>query len=91
MDYDIQAIYEHLHDRYPVVLSSSQSLGYKSEIDFPVLHGHTILGYFELYYDDISFAFYAMHENKDVFAHFHLETLSDAEKAIANFMDGKLP
>ena len=90
MDADIRAIYEHLHSRYPIILSSSLCRGFKSKIDFPVLHGRSTLGEFELFYDDVSFAFYAMHDHGEVFAHWHMQTPIDAENAVADFMQGKL-
>lgn len=91
MDADIQAIYERLRNRYPLALSSSLSLGFKSKMDFPVLHGQSSLGRFELFYDDVpSFAFYAMGDNRTVFAHFHLQTPSKAEETVIDFMEGKL-
>lgn len=90
MDADIREIYEHLRSRYPIVLSSSLMLGFKSTFDFPVLHGKSSLGTFELFYDDVSFAFYAMRDNREVFAHFHLQTLANAEETVINFMEGTL-
>lgn len=91
MDADIQAIYERLRDRYPIVLSSSLSLGFNGKVDFPVLYGQSVLGRFELFYDDVpSFAFYAMDDSGGVFAHFHLQTPAEAEKTVLDFMDGKL-
>lgn len=90
MDADIITIYNHLSSRYPVFLSSSLALGFKSKIDFPVLHGQSTLGRFELYFDDFSFAFYAMHNGEDVFAHKHLQTLLEAEETVADFMEGKI-
>lgn len=91
MDTDVIKIYENLKNRYPIKLSSSIDLGFKSKVDFPVLHGQSTLGRFELFFDDVSFPFYGMNENKEVFSHFHLQTISEAEETIINFMEGKQP
>ena len=90
MDADIVNIYKKLSSHYPIVLSSSVALGFNSDIDFPVLHGESPLGRFELFFDDSSFAFYALHSNREVFAHWHLQTSSEAEKSITDFMKGKI-
>ena len=89
METDVTAIYERLSKVYPVCLSSSLSLGFKSGIDFPVLHGHSELGDFELIYDGVSFPFYVKREDGELIAHWHLQTLEEAEKCIADFMEGK--
>ena len=88
MDTDVKAIYERLHDRYPIILSSSLTLGFK--FDFPVLHGQSSLGTFELFYDGVSFPFYAKDDTEKVYAHFHLQTPAKAEETVIEFMEGKL-
>ena len=90
MDADIYTIHERLHSRYPIILSSSLELGFKSKTDFPVLHGQSVLGRFELVYDGVSFPFYVKDGNGEVTAHFHLQTLSEAEKTVIDFMEGNL-
>lgn len=87
---DLKAIYEHLRNRYPISLTSSFSMGFKSNIDFPILHGQSDLGRFNLFFDDVSFAFYAMRDDGEVFAHWHLQTLIEAEKTVADFMEGRM-
>lgn len=87
---DVTIIYHRLCKTYPVCLSSSLDRGFKSGIDFPVLHGHSVLGDFELFYDDISFPFYVKCEEGKVITHWHLQTLEEAEKCITDFMEGKL-
>lgn len=90
MDKDIKIIYEKLHNCYPIVLGSSRSLEFKGDLDFPVLHGQSVLGEFNLFFDGVSFAFYAMHDDGEIFAHWHLQTYLDAEETVADFMKGKL-
>ena len=89
METDVTVIYERLRKAYPVCLSSSLDRGFKSGIDFPVLHGHSVLGEFELFYDDVSFSFYVQRDGK-LIAHWHLQTVEEAEKCIADFMEGKM-
>lgn len=90
MDTDVVKIYENLKPYYPVILSSSLNLGFKGNTDFPVIHGRSSLGKFELFFDDVSFAFYAMNENNEVFSHFHLQTAENTEETIISFMEGKI-
>lgn len=67
-------IYENLKNRFPITLSSSLNLGFKGDIEFPVIHGQSVLGKFELFFDDVSFPFYATNENGISLFHFHLQT-----------------
>lgn len=91
MDADVLDIYRKLSSRYPIMLNSSLAMGFKTNIDFPVLSGISELGRFEMYYDDVpSFTFYAVRSSGEVFAHWHLQTTTEAEKAVADFMEGKL-
>lgn len=90
MDSDVVNIYKRLSSSYPITLNSSLAIGFKSNIDFPVLSGTSTLGRFEMFFDDVSFAFYAMYDDGEVFAHWHLQTSSEAEKAVADFMEGKI-
>ena len=90
MDADVKKIYENLYMRYPITLSSSLSMGFKSKTDFPVLHGYSALGYFKCFFDGVSFPFYVMRDNKEVFAHWHAQTPEEAEEIIADFMDGSM-
>ncbi len=91
MDTDVIKIYEKLKNSYQVLLDSSLDLGFKSNIDFPVIHGQSVLGKFELFFDDVSFPFYVIDEKGEVVRHFHLQTATDAEEVIINFMEGKCP
>ena len=90
MKTDVTIIYEHIRHEYPVSLSSSLDRGFKSVMDFPVLHGHSVLGDFELFYDGVSFPFYAMREDGTLYAHWHLQTVEEAEKTIVDFMQGNI-
>lgn len=91
MDADIGFIYQKLRNRYPITMNSSLAMGFKTTVDFPVLGGVSSLGRFELFFDDVpSFAFYAMHNNGEVLAHKHLQSIDEAEKTVADFMEGKL-
>jgi hypothetical protein len=89
MEPDISSVYARIRHKYSISLSSSLELDCKSPVDFPVLHGRSALGYFEVFFDDVSFPFYAMRENGEVYAHWHLQTLDEVEKTVADFMEGK--
>ena len=91
MDADVVRIYEKLCNKYSLELTSAHKQGFHSSIDFLILIGISVLGKFEMYYDDVpSFAFYATRSSGEVFAHWHLQTATEAEKAVADFMEGKL-
>ena len=90
MDSDILKIYEKLHGSYPISVNSSLAVSPNFKIDFPILCGISSLGKFEMLFDDVSFAFYAKHDNGEIFAHWHLQTVADAEKAVIDFMNGKI-
>ena len=88
---DVVRIYQKLSDRYPLILTNSLAAGFMTSLEFPVLKGTSSLGNFELFYDDVpSFAFYAMRDNGEEFAHTHFYSVSEAEQAVADFMEGKL-
>lgn len=88
---DIVSIYHKLSHRYPLALTNSLAAGFNTTIDFPVLSGTSALGKFELFLDDLpSFAFYAMCDNSEVFAHRHFDSADEAEQAVVDYMEGKL-
>ena len=89
MDADIKKLYKQLYCKYPLKLTSSFEKGVKTDIDYPILCGNSILGRFELFYGDLDFEFYAMRDNGEVFAHWHLQTPDEVEKTVVDFMDGK--
>lgn len=91
MDTDVIKIYEKLKNSYQVLLDSSLDLGFKSKNDFPVIHGQSALGKFELFFDGVSFPFYVMDEKDEVIRHFHLQTPEEAEETIIDFMEDKCP
>ena len=90
MDADIKKLYKQLYCKYPLKLTSSFEQGFKTDIDYPILCGNSILGRFELFYGDLDFKFYAIQDNGQFLAHFHLQSAAEAEKAIVDFMNGKL-
>ena len=90
MDADVVRIYERLRESYPVTLKNSLAMGYKSSMDFPVLCGKSCLGKFEVCFDDVSFPFYAMHDDGVIYAHWHLQAPSEVEKTVVDFMEGKI-
>lgn len=90
MDSDVLKIYEKLHESYPISVNSSLAVSPNFKIDFPILCGTSNLGKFEVFFDDVSFPFYAMHDNGEVFAHWHLQTAQEVEETIANFMEGNM-
>ena len=87
MDSDIHKLYHRLHSRYPLELKSSLELGIKTDIDYPILCGTSVSGSFELFYGDLSFEFYSKRHNGEFLAHFHLQSATDAEKAVVEFMN----
>ena len=89
MDSDIVSIYEKLRENYPISLNSSLAISSKFAIDFPILCGTSSLGKFEVFFDDVSFPFYAMRDNGEVYAHWHLQTPAEVEKTVVDFMEGK--
>lgn len=90
MDSDIVSIYKKLCKSYPICLNSSLAVSSRFKMDFPVLCGASSLGKFEVFFDDVSFPFYAMYENGEVFAHWHLQTPDEVERTVADFMNGKI-
>ena len=89
MDSVVQ-IYEKLHEMYPISVVSSLTVSPNFKIDFPILCGASSLGKFEVLFDDVSFPFYVMRDNGEVFAHWHLQTPDDVEQTVVDFMEGKL-
>ena len=90
MDADIKKLYKQLYCKYPLKLTSSFEKGFKTDIDYPILCGNSILGRFELFYGDLDFEFYAVQDNGQFLAHFHLQSAAEAEKTVIDFMNGKL-
>lgn len=90
MDADIKKLYTLLHGKYPLELKSSKEMGFKGNIDFPVLCGISGLGIFELFHGDLDFEFYSMKENGEFLTHFHLQSIDEAKRTVAYFMEEKL-
>ena len=90
MDADIKELYNRLHSKYPLELKSSLEMGFKTEIDYPVLCGTSILGSFELFYGDFSFEFYSKKDNGEFLVHCHFQSVSEAENTVVDFMNGKI-
>lgn len=90
MKTDISVIYEHICNIYPVNLSSSKNLKPQCRVDYPVLHGCSSLGSFELFYDGVSFPFYIKRGDGSLCAHWHLQTLQEAQNTIMDFMEGRI-
>lgn len=88
MNTDVSIIYKKLREKYPVELCNSRDLSPNFRVDFPIVCGQSARGKFELFYDGVSFPFYAMREDGEVYAHWHLQTLEEAEKVVADFMEG---
>jgi hypothetical protein len=59
-------------------------------VDYPVLHGCSSLGSFELFYDGVSFPFYVKRGDGSLHAHWHLQTLQEAQNVIVDFMEGRI-
>ena len=89
MNFCVVYIYKKLCESYPIYLKSSLDVSPNFKVDFPVLCGASTLGRFEVFFDDVSFPFYAMREDGDVYEHWHLQTPDEVERAVVNFMDGK--
>ena len=90
MDNDIEELFGRLQSRYSLKLTSSFEKGFKTNIDYPILCGNSILGRFELFYGDLDFEFYAVQDNGQFLAHFHLQSAAEAEETVIDFMNGKL-
>ena len=90
MDADIKKLYKLLHGKYPLKLTSAFEKGFKTKIDYPILCGSSVLGNFELFYGDLDFEFYAVQDNGQFLAHFHLQSAAEAEKTVVDFLNGKL-
>ena len=89
MDADIKKLYNQLRCNYSLTLTSAFEKGFKTDIDYPILCGNSILGRFELFYGDLDFEFYAVQDNGQFLAHFHLQSAAEAEKTVIDFMNGK--
>ena len=89
MNTDVSVIYKKLCEKYPIEVCNSRDISPNFHFDFPVVCGQSVLGKFELFYDDVSFPFYVMREDGELIAHWHLQTLEEAEKCIADFMEGR--
>ena len=90
MDADIKRLYNQLRCNYALTLTSAFEKGFKTNIDYPILCGNSILGRFELFYGDLDFEFYAVQDNGQFLAHFHLQSAAEATKTVIDFMNGKL-
>ena len=89
MDADIKRLYNQLRCNYSLTLTSAFEKGFKTNIDYPILCGNSILGSFDLFYGDLDFEFYAVQDNGSFLAHFHLQSAAEAEKTVVDFMNGK--
>lgn len=90
MEADIKKLYNQLYHNYSLTLTSAFEMGFKTNIDYPILCGNSVLGRFELFYGDLDFEFYAVQDNGSFLAHFHLQSAAEAEKAVVDFMSGNL-
>ena len=90
MDADIKRLYNQLRCNYALTLTSAFEKGFKTDIDYPILCGNSILGRFELFYGDSDFEFYAVQDNGQFLAHFHLQSAAEAENTVVDFMNGKI-
>ena len=90
MDADIKKLYKQLYCKYPLKLTSSFEKGFKTDIDYPILCGNSILGRFELFYGDLDFEFYAEQDDGMFLCHCHFQSVSEAENTVVDFMNGKI-
>ena len=65
-------------------------MGFKSNIDFPVLCGTSAPGKFELFQGDLDFEFHSIKENGEFLVHLHLRSITDAEQTVIDFMNNKI-
>ena len=89
MDADIKSLYFQLRGEYPLELKSSFEQGFKTNMDYPILCGESVLGRFELFYGGLDFEFYAERNNGEFLGHLHLKSAKEAQKAVIDFMNGK--
>ena len=90
MDADIKKLYNQLRCNYSLTLTSAFEKGFKTDIDYPILCGNSILGRFELFHGDLDFEFYAEQDDGMFLWHCHLQSAAEAEKTVIDFMNGKL-
>ena len=88
MDADIKALYGRLQGKYSLELTSSFQRGFKTNIDYPILSGTSVLGKFELFYGDLDFEFYAKRDDGTFLWHCHLKSAKEAEQTVVDFMNG---
>lgn len=89
MDADIKRLYNQLRCNYSLKLTSAFKQGFKTNIDYPILCGTSVLGSFELFYGDLDFEFYAERDDGAFLGHCHLQSVKDAEQTVVDFMNGK--
>ena len=90
LDTNIKKLYDLLHYEYPIELKSSKEMGFKSNIDFPVLCETSALGKFELFQGDLDFEFCSIKEDGEFLAHLHLRSITEAEQTVIDFMNNKI-
>ncbi len=88
MDAAIKDLYDQVHSKYPLELTSSFEQGFNSDINYPMLCGTSVLGRFEMFYGDLDYEFYAVQDSGAFLAHFHIQSSAEAEKTIVDFMNG---
>ena len=90
MDNDIKELYKRLQINDSLELTSAFEQGFKTNIDYPILCGSSVLGRFELFYGDLDFEFYAERDDGTFLWHCHLKSAKEAEQTVVDFMNGKL-
>ena len=82
---DVFAVYNHLKDKYPLIMTTTGEL----TVDCPILVGNAHGQIIELYEDDGLFVLDIMDETKTKGTHFHPIDVEMAVKDIVRFMEGK--
>ena len=88
-DDDLKAIYEHLKDKYALVLTNTAELDEGFTVDCPILVGRAHGQILELYLDCEMFVLDVMDEAQTKGTHWHPNDVESAIEDIEAFMDGK--
>ena len=86
---DIINVYEHLKDRYDLVLTTTSVLDEGFTIDCPIVVGKAHGQIIELYKNDAMFIMDVMDARQTMGTHWHPFDVEDAVDGIIEFMEGK--
>lgn len=88
-DENVLAVYNHLKDKYDILLTTTSALDEGFTIDCPVIVGKAHGQIVELYSDGDMFILDVMDDEQTKGTHYHPYNVDSAIDYIAEFMDGK--